>query len=139
MISSPLKGIVNQTTYLALMWISGLTLGGLATSEALFAWKLINSEIRQGNIKTLSGEVKLIIYEIRRKTISYRYDIQIGLQTFAVTKEVLLSMKNGEDYTAYYLPNLMALLSAEQTDSIVLSKIKRGEKVTIGDDGEITI
>lgn len=60
--------------------------------------------------------------------------LYIGGRKFNISSKLLLSLRDGEHYTAYYAPKSGILLAIEP--SLPLAQVKGKRKLTLGDDGE---
>lgn len=85
-----------------------------------------------GQVARLEGMVRLIISPAQYRA---SYSIQVGKRRFRIDQKLLLSLRDGDHYTAYYAPKSCILLAIEP--SLPLEQVKGKRKLTLGDDGEL--
>ncbi len=99
-------------------------------------WLPYKRDIQAGKVAMIAGPVRLDV----RGSNPPSYVVAMDHLEFKVEKEILLSLKNGEQYRVYYTPSARKFLAAESLeDSLPKSetKQKRDQTLRLGDDGEL--
>ena len=106
-------------------------------------------DINLGQVDYLEGIIKLNISNLKYLLFLFAllvapwliliplapYSVKIGGRTFRIKRNLLLSLRDGDYYTAYYAPKSGTLLAIEP--SLPLEQVKGKRKLTLGDDGEL--
>ncbi len=124
-------GLAAGHTNVFLMLISGI-FGVFSAGVASVAFTRMREDANLGQVARLEGAIKLNITPIQGVAL---YSVKVGGRTFHIHQKLLLSLRDGDHYTAYYAPKSGTLLAIEP--SLPLEQVKGKRKLALGDDGEL--
>ncbi|MCC7446910.1 MAG: hypothetical protein IT324_05800 [Anaerolineae bacterium] len=93
-------------------------------------------------VTSATGIINLDIEDHRSITNGtvVKYFLRVSGYSFQISKEILLTLKNGEQYQVYFTPRSKMFLSAEPINAFTTladEKPKHDQVVRLGDDGEL--
>ena len=127
-----LSAVVCLVAGLAILWIVGtfdlvtgiflfglvLLLGSVLIGPRYLDWK---EDINSDRVAKICDCVFLDIQYRRGRFGNINFRLTIGLHTFDISKDALLSFENGQNYCLYYAPKTKAILSVEKMPSSACS------------------
>lgn len=107
-------GRTQDSAILTILGI-GVTLGNAAMT-GIFAryWLRINADIRQGNVRAITGTLERVVKPVTRRVVNML--VRVDDYETIVTKEAFDSFAHLQPYTLYVTSYTGALLSAESVE-----------------------